>query len=100
MHDQATVPPTPQQTAGRQYDQVMHNTSYHRPKHGETMVRMDGLREAAKAFVAAVHQETQDIDMPRERAMAYTDIESALQHAIGGLARHEPDVPFSGITGS
>lgn len=100
MHDQATVPPTPQEIAGHQRSQVLHNTTYHQPQHPETFQRMDDLREAAQDFIQVVHNLTADIDMPRERAMAYTDIESALQHAIGGLARHEPDEPFSGITGS
>lgn len=73
--------------ARSQYKQVLHNTSYHRPDPA-VMERMERLREAAKAFAEVVNNETFNVDMPRERAMAYTAIEEALQSAIGGLARH------------
>lgn len=86
-----------QDVAATQAQQVLHNTSYHRPP-PEIMDRMDRVRAGVQALAELIHEETEDVDMPRERAMAYTDLESVCQHVIGGLARHHGRGEITGST--
>jgi hypothetical protein len=80
-------PVTTQGVARVQAEQALHNTTYHRPE-AEIMERMVEIRAEFQTLITAVEGYTADVDMPRERAMAYTHLEEALQCVIGGLARH------------
>lgn len=73
-----------------QLDQTIHNMSYHPPTAEGVTERFERLRAASIEYATLIDELVPD---GRDKAMAFTDLEHGLQHAIGGIARHQDRLP-------
>lgn len=81
MHD-----PQAEEKKMNDYQQMEHDLSLHSPQSDLTKMKMERLRADAKNFGVSILSNSPE---SRERSLALTNLEQALQWAVEAIARHQ-----------